>query len=75
MTSPYHPSDLAIYEEKSINRLTDLNHDLFKNKDLGVIEEIWYKSSIDGRDIQGWVAKPPEFNPNKKYPLMLLIQQ
>ena len=70
-TSPYHPSDLAIYEEKSINRLTDLNHDLFKNKDLGVIEEIWYKSSIDGRDIQGWVAKPPEFNPNKKYPLIV----
>ena len=71
LTSPYHPSDLAIYEEKSINRLTDLNHDLFKNKDLGVIEEIWYKSSIDGRDIQGWVAKPPEFNPNKKYPLIV----
>ena len=71
LTSPYHPSDLAIYEEKTINRLTDLNHDLFKNKDLGVIEEIWYKSSIDGRDIQGWVAKPPEFNPNKKYPLIV----
>ncbi len=71
LTSPYHPSDLAIYEEKNINRLTDLNHDLFKNKDLGVIEEIWYKSSIDGRDIQGWVAKPPEFNPNKKYPLIV----
>ena len=71
LTSPYHPSDLAIYEEKSINRLTDLNHDLFKNKDLGVIEEIWYKASIDGRDIQGWVAKPPEFNPNKKYPLIV----
>ena len=71
LTSPYHPSDLAIYEEKSINRLTDLNHDLFKNKDLGVIEEIWYKSSIDGRDIQGWIAKPPEFNPNKKYPLIV----
>ncbi len=71
LTSPYHPSDVAIYQENKISRLTTLNYDLFKNKDLGVIEEIWYKSSVDGRDIQGWLAKPPGFESDKKYPLIV----
>ncbi len=31
-------------------------------QDLGVIEEIWYNSSVDGRKIQGWIAKPPGFD-------------
>jgi dipeptidyl aminopeptidase/acylaminoacyl peptidase len=36
-----------------------------------VVEEIWYKSSVDGRDIQGWVAKPPGFDSERKYPLLV----
>ena len=35
-------------------------------------EEIWYQS-FDGRKIQAWVQKPPDFDPNKKYPLILNI--
>jgi len=71
LTSPYHPSDIAIYDSKSINRLTNLNYDLLDKKDLGKVEEVWYKSSVDGRDIQGWIAKPPKFDSNKKYPLIV----
>lgn len=37
------------------------------------VEKIHYKSSFDGRDIQGWVAYPPNFDPKKKYPLLLEI--
>ena len=40
-------------------------------KDLGKVEEVWYKSSVDGRNIQGWIAKPPNFDLNKKYPLIV----
>ena len=39
---------------------------------LGEVEEIWY-SSLDDYKIQGWVIKPPDFDPKKKYPLMLSI--
>jgi dipeptidyl aminopeptidase/acylaminoacyl peptidase len=35
-------------------------------------EEIWY-TSFDGRKIQGWILKPPGFNPSQKYPLILEI--
>ena len=71
ITSPYHPADIAVYQGKYTNKITSLNEDLFKGKDLGEIEEIWYKSTVDGRRIQGWIAKPPGFSPNKKYPLIV----
>ena len=71
ITSPYHPADIAVYQGKYTNKITSLNEDLFKGKDLGKIEEIWYSSTVDGRRIQGWIAKPPGFSPNKKYPLIV----
>ena len=40
---------------------------------LGKVEEVWYNSSYDGRRIQGWLVTPPDFNPSKKYPLILEI--
>lgn len=71
--SPDHPSDLGVYSNGMSKRLTELNDDLFSFKDIGEVEEIWYESSYDGRKIQGWICKPPGFDPNKKYPLMLEI--
>ena len=35
-------------------------------KKLGKIEEIWYESSYDGKMIQGWIVKPPNFDNSKK---------
>ncbi|MBN2408991.1 MAG: S9 family peptidase [Candidatus Aminicenantes bacterium] len=52
--------------------LVDVNADLLRGIKLGEVEEIWYKSS-DGWDIQGWLIKPAEFDPAKKYPLLLWI--
>ena len=43
------------------------------HKTLGAVEEITWKSSHDGREIQGWIVKPPDFDPAKKYPLILEI--
>tara|TARA_B100000475_G_scaffold200860_1_gene186394 strand:+ start:600 stop:2627 length:2028 start_codon:yes stop_codon:yes gene_type:complete len=71
MTSPYNPADLVIYSNGKNNRLSNLNYDLLKDKDLGIIEDIWYESSVDGRKIQGWIAKPPGFDPSNKYPLIV----
>ncbi len=54
-------------------RLTQLNADLLSQRTLGETETIWYKSSFDGEKIQGWIVKPPGFDPKKKYPLVLEI--
>jgi dipeptidyl aminopeptidase/acylaminoacyl peptidase len=53
-------------------RLTSFNDALFAELSLTVPEEIWYPS-FDGRRIQGWILKPPDFDPRRKYPLVLQI--
>ncbi len=69
-----HPADLAIAGPgQESRRLTRLNDDLFGQMELGEVEEVWYASSHDGLDIQGWIVKPPGFDPSRKYPLMLEI--
>ena len=53
-------------------RLTDVNRELFGQLVQSEPEEIWY-SSFDGRRIQGWILKPPDFDASKKYPFILEI--
>ena len=53
-------------------QLTHINDDLFSKLNLTEPEEIWY-TSFDGKKIQAWVQKPPDFDANKKYPLILNI--
>lgn len=72
--TPDHPADLAVADSKGHDdRLTELNADLFGYKKLGEVEEIWFESSHDGRKVQGWICKPPDFDPDQKYPLLLEI--
>ena len=53
-------------------KLTSFNDDLFGQLLLGKTEELSY-TSFDGKRIQGWVLKPPDFDPSKKYPLIVQI--
>lgn len=71
-SSPYHPAALGIANRNSPARvIKELNEDLLPYRDLGAVEEIVFNSSVDNREIQGWVIKPPQFDPNKKYPLIV----
>ena len=73
-TSPSHPADVAVGQRgRDAQRITMLNEDLFGHKKLAQIEELWWESSYDGRPIHGWIATPPDFDPSRKYPLMLEI--
>jgi dipeptidyl aminopeptidase/acylaminoacyl peptidase len=53
--------------------LTFMNQQLFLQKKLGAVEEFWFESSVDNRKVEGWIVKPPDFDPAKKYPLILEI--
>ncbi len=55
-----------------MTRLTNINGDLFSKLNLTEPETIWYKS-FDGRKIEAWVQRPPDFQEGKKYPLILDI--
>jgi len=74
-SAPTVPNDVVAFDLRSpnqIHRLTAVNDDLLAGRKLGEVEEIWYES-VDGLMIQGWIVKPPDFDPTKKYPLMLEI--
>jgi len=52
--------------------LTAVNADVLRDVTLGEVEEIWYRSTDDAR-IQGWIVKPPGFDPSESYPMILFI--
>jgi dipeptidyl aminopeptidase/acylaminoacyl peptidase len=67
------PPGLGVSREGRTLASDDFNADWRKGKKIGRLEEIKYKSSADGREIQGWVQYPPDFDPSRKYPLILDI--
>jgi dipeptidyl aminopeptidase/acylaminoacyl peptidase len=74
VSTPMRINDLSVTNLSGgePRQLTRLNDALFSKLNLTEPEEIHYKT-VDGKTIQGWVQKPPDFNPNKKYPLILNI--
>ena len=73
VSSPVMIGDLfAVADDGTQTRITDFNGKLWSQLDLTAPEEINY-TSFDGRRIQGWIQKPPDFDPHKKYPLILNI--
>ncbi len=56
----------------TLNPLVNVNTDVLSAKSLSNVEELRYKSS-DGLEIQGWLIKPADFDPSKKYPMLLWI--
>ena len=75
LSGPQVPADIVSFDLDgpiSFRQLTNVNDDIMAGVTLGDVEEIWYES-LDGFQIQGWVIKPPDFDPGEKYPLMLSI--
>ena len=75
LTSPQLPSDIVSFRLSNPNRrmqLTHVNDDVFAGVTFGDVEEIKYES-VDGFEIEGWIVKPPDFDPSRKYPMMLSI--
>ncbi len=72
-SSTERPSELAVIDRRGSRQITDLNRDFAAKRQIGPVETIWYPSSIDGRDIQGWVIHPPGFDPERRWPLILEI--
>ena len=56
----------------AITKLVDVNADVLAGVKLADVEEMWFNST-DGWKVQGWLMKPANFEPGKKYPLLLYI--
>ena len=73
VSTPVMIGDLfVVASDGTQTRITDFNHQLWSQLNLTAPEEINY-TSFDGKRIQGWIQKPPDFDAQKKYPLILNI--
>ncbi|HSL22896.1 MAG TPA: S9 family peptidase [Vicinamibacterales bacterium] len=79
-TSPLEPGYVATFSLRAaapvtaaaMKKLVDVNEDVLAGRMLGEVEELWYTSK-DGWKVQGWLVKPVNFQPGRKYPLVLFI--
>lgn len=67
------PSDVSIARGGRSKQLTNLNDALLGFKTLGEVQPLKVSSSFDQRAIDAWLVLPPDFDRNKKYPLILEI--
>src|SRR5881409_1266187 len=76
VSTPTRINDLFVLDRAasaaSPKQLTHMNDELFSKLNLTEPEEIWY-DTFDGKHIQAWLQKPPDFDAHKKYPLILNI--
>ncbi len=73
ISNPVMINDLfAIGQDRTQRRISNVNQALWSKLNLTQPEEIRYKT-FDGKTIQGWIQKPPDFDAQEKYPLILNI--
>ena len=72
ISKPELPGELFIAAEDGLRQLTHVNEKHFSRIKLGETEEIHFKSH-DGLEIEGFITRPPSFNPILRYPTLLLI--
>jgi dipeptidyl aminopeptidase/acylaminoacyl peptidase len=72
ISNPTLPGELFVADRGELRRLTEVNDAFMSTLRLGETEEIHFKSH-DGLEIEGFVTKPPSFNPSFRYPTLLRI--
>ena len=66
------PDEIYLSKNGEINPITSVNKDFIDNKIVGSTELISFQS-FDGLKINGMMIKPDDFDPKKKYPLIIRI--
>jgi dipeptidyl aminopeptidase/acylaminoacyl peptidase len=66
------PTELYKLENGSLHPLTRHNHDLLSSLDLAKPESFTF-AGAGGDQVQGFLVKPPAFDPSKKYPVLMLL--
>lgn len=68
------PSELWRYDlgTKKLTRLTHFTDDITSELTMHRATDFWFPG-FNGDSIHGLLTKPPDFDPSKKYPLVLLI--
>ncbi len=73
--SMLRPSELGVLnlETGEVQTISHINDDVYEDLELPSIEERWV-TATDGKKIHCWIIYPPNFDKNKKYPLLTYCQ-
>lgn len=74
-SSSHQPDDVVAFrlsKPQALEQLTRVNEDVLAGRKLGAVEEVW-TAPAGGARVQGWLVRPPDFDPKQKYPLILHI--
>jgi len=58
--------------ERQARALTRINEPVLSQLDLPAMESFWF-TGAENANVQGFLIKPPNFNPQQKYPVKFLI--
>lgn len=74
LATPHQPSDLFAHWRDSghTHRLTDINADLLGQLTLATPETFTFRGAQDW-ECEGWILKPPHFDPDERYPMLLEV--
>jgi acylaminoacyl-peptidase len=69
-----HPNEIFTLRAngKHLRQLTDVNSKKLKGIYLAKPEKFWFTGAL-GDKVQGWLLKPINFNPSKKYPVAMIV--
>jgi dipeptidyl aminopeptidase/acylaminoacyl peptidase len=73
------PNEIWVYDlatgqmsPATFHAVTHMNGALLSQIDMQPLEAFWFKGA-NNDEVQGFLVKPPGFDPNKKYPLKFLL--
>ncbi len=69
---PVRQSDIRSQIDSGIYPITHLNQKLLAQIEQVPLVSFWFPAA-DGTKVQGFLIRPPAFDPNKKYPVKFLI--
>lgn len=70
----HQPAEIFSFDinSKTFTTLTQINANLLAKLEMNQAEEFWFKGA-NGANVHGFLLKPPGFDAQKKYPLLMLI--
>ena len=72
MSNAVDLGNLYLFRGNALHKLTNMNRDYLRTHRISNPQEFRFKG-YKGREIQGWILKPPNFKRGKKYPLIVQI--
>ncbi len=70
ISDPKLPTEIFVFENQNTRQLTTTNKKLFEKLNLAEVENFTCRSK-DGKEIEGFIFKPPGFDTKFRYPTLL----